>query len=188
MTKQECAVIMAHTGAKLLDGDDMVFFYEYVDYLFDRHIPKCQIKNLYDKIKELSQDDFKLIIENSIDMEEIFDDFVELLSDDIAEINISDEEFEYDDVKDKDGENESHEFRCDNDNVNHPKHYQTKSGIEAIDLIEAFTENLYGIEAVCTGNILKYMCRWKEKNGIEDVRKAEWYIKKLINCLEKDKD
>ena len=70
------------------------------------------------------------------------------------------------------------------DNVNHPAHYQTRSGLEAIDVIEAFTDGLSGIEAVCTGNALKYLCRWKMKNGAEDLRKAVWYINKLIETVE----
>lgn len=71
------------------------------------------------------------------------------------------------------------------DNVNHPKHYQTTIGLETIDVIEAFTENLKGAEATNTGNVLKYMCRWKEKNGLEDLKKAEWYLKRLIKMVEK---
>lgn len=67
-----------------------------------------------------------------------------------------------------------------NDNVNHPSHYQTKSGLEVIDVIEAFTEDLVGMEAVCTANALKYICRWKKKNGEEDLKKAVWYLNKLI--------
>ena len=58
------------------------------------------------------------------------------------------------------------------DNVNRPEHYQTKNGLETIDAIEAFTEDLTGIEAVCTGNVIKYMSRWKKKNGIEDLKKS----------------
>lgn len=69
------------------------------------------------------------------------------------------------------------------DLVNHPKHYISKSGIEAIDVIEAFTSDLDGMEAYCTGNILKYMCRWKNKNGIEDLEKAAWYQNYLINYV-----
>lgn len=68
--------------------------------------------------------------------------------------------------------------------VNHPPHYQSKSGIETIDVIEAFCDGLEGIEAFCTGNALKYLCRWKSKNGIEDLRKAEWYLKRLISHME----
>ena len=71
------------------------------------------------------------------------------------------------------------------DNVNHPAHYQSKSGLEAIDVIEAFTDDLNGFEAVETGNALKYLLRWKHKNGIEDLKKAIWYITRLINKLEK---
>ena len=72
--------------------------------------------------------------------------------------------------------------------VNHPLHYQSKTGIEAIDVIEAFCDGLNGIEAFCTGNALKYMCRWKNKNGIEDLKKAQWYINKLIALFEKTDD
>lgn len=71
------------------------------------------------------------------------------------------------------------------DMVNHPAHYETKSGLETIDVIKAFTEDLNGIEAVCTANVIKYICRWKKKNGIEDLKKAEWYLKYLIKSIEK---
>lgn len=71
------------------------------------------------------------------------------------------------------------------DMVNHPPHYKTKNGLETIDVIEAFTEDLNGIEAVCTANALKYICRWKNKNGKQDLEKAVWYINYLIEHLEK---
>ena len=69
--------------------------------------------------------------------------------------------------------------------VSHPSHYQSETGLEAIDVIEAFTFDLKGIEAFDTGNILKYMCRWKQKNGVEDLKKAQWYLNHLINHVEK---
>ena len=71
------------------------------------------------------------------------------------------------------------------DNVNHPQHYQSKSGLETIDVIEAFTEGLVGGEATNTDNVLKYMCRWKSKNGLEDLKKARWYLDRLIGIVEK---
>lgn len=70
--------------------------------------------------------------------------------------------------------------------VSHPSHYQSKSGLEVIDVIEAFTDGLEGIEACDTGNIIKYMCRWKQKNGIQDLKKARWYLEHLINHIEKE--
>ena len=70
------------------------------------------------------------------------------------------------------------------DVVNHPKHYQSKTGLEVIDVIEAFTDDLTGVEATDTGNIIKYICRWKHKNGIQDLKKASWYLQHLINHLE----
>ena len=70
--------------------------------------------------------------------------------------------------------------------VSHPSHYQSKSGLEVIDVISAFTEGLEGIEAVDTGNAIKYICRWKDKNGIQDLEKAMWYIQHLIDHLIKE--
>ena len=70
------------------------------------------------------------------------------------------------------------------DMVNHPKHYKAKNGMETIDVIDAFTEGLEDYEAVYTANILKYTCRWKEKNGVEDLKKARWYLDRLITRLE----
>lgn len=65
------------------------------------------------------------------------------------------------------------------DNVNHPSHY-TQGGIECIDALASATCNLTGIEAVCTANAIKYMWRWKEKNGSEDIEKAIWYMNRLL--------
>ena len=65
------------------------------------------------------------------------------------------------------------------DVVNSPEHYR-QGGIEAIDAIAAATAELRGIEAVCTANAIKYLWRWKRKNGIEDLRKSKWYLERLI--------
>lgn len=69
--------------------------------------------------------------------------------------------------------------------VSHPDHYQSNAGLEVIDVIEAFTDGLTGIEATDTGNILKYACRWKKKNGVQDLEKIIWYAQHLINHLNK---
>lgn len=65
------------------------------------------------------------------------------------------------------------------DTVNHPSHY-TQGGVECIDALKAATTGLEGIEAVCTANAIKYLWRWKQKNGAEDLRKAVWYINRLL--------
>lgn len=83
---------------------------------------------------------------------------------------------------------ENAETRCcgkehNTDMVNHPSHY-TQSGIECIDALKAATVSKTGIEAVCTANAIKYLWRYEEKNGIEDVKKAKWYIDRLIKELE----
>ena len=72
--------------------------------------------------------------------------------------------------------------------VDHPSHYQGNNGIEVIDVIDDFTYDLEGVEAFDTGNIIKYICRWKSKNGIEDLKKAKWYLEHLIKHVEKEKE
>lgn len=69
------------------------------------------------------------------------------------------------------------------DPVQHPTHY-TKGEVECIDAIEAATSGLTGMEGYCTGNALKYVWRWKHKGGVEDLKKAKWYIERLISELE----
>ena len=72
--------------------------------------------------------------------------------------------------------------------VSHPSHYQSNSGLEVIDVIKAFTDGLNGIEATDTGNILKYICRWKHKNGLQDLEKAQWYLTHLIEIIKSKKE
>lgn len=69
------------------------------------------------------------------------------------------------------------------DNVSHPPHY-TQGGVECIDAITAATVNKTGIEAVCTANVIKYLWRYEAKNGLEDVKKAQWYLNRLIAEME----
>ena len=68
--------------------------------------------------------------------------------------------------------------------VSHPNHYISETGMEVIDVIEAFTSDLKGIEAADTANIIKYACRWKKKNGIQDLEKI-LYAQHLIDHLKK---
>lgn len=69
------------------------------------------------------------------------------------------------------------------DNVNHPSHY-TKGKVECLDALESATIGKSGIEAVCVSNIIKYLWRYEEKNGIEDVKKAKFYLNRLLTTLE----
>lgn len=66
------------------------------------------------------------------------------------------------------------------DNVNHPNHYN-QGGIECIDAIKAATVGKTGIEAFCVGNAIKYLWRYEEKNGLEDLKKARFYLNRLIS-------
>ena len=74
-----------------------------------------------------------------------------------------------------------------NDPVNHPSHY-TQGGIECIDAIGAAVGGLSGMDAVLTSQIIKYIWRWKHKNGVEDLRKAGWYLDRLIKAQEVSHD
>ena len=68
--------------------------------------------------------------------------------------------------------------------VEKPPHY-TSGAIECIDAIAAAVEELQGIEAFDTANAIKYLWRWKRKNGKQDLEKARWYVNHLIEHLEK---
>ena len=69
------------------------------------------------------------------------------------------------------------------DNVNHPNHY-TQGGIECIRAIEASMPP-DGFQDYCKGNVLKYIWRWRDKNGIEDLEKAAVYLNWMIESAKK---
>lgn len=64
-----------------------------------------------------------------------------------------------------------------------PDHYQ-RDGMECIDAIKAAVQNLSGAEAYETGSAIKYLWRWKEKGGKDDLNKAKWFIQDMISDLE----
>lgn len=65
------------------------------------------------------------------------------------------------------------------DNIN-PSHYR-QGKIECIDALESATINKKGLDAICTANIIKYIWRCEEKGGVEDMKKAMWYLQKMID-------
>ena len=67
------------------------------------------------------------------------------------------------------------------DMVNNPEHYN-KAGIETIDALEAMLVD--GFDYYLQGNIVKYLWRFRYKNGVEDLRKAQWYLNKLIEVYD----
>ena len=69
------------------------------------------------------------------------------------------------------------------DVVNSPNHY-TQGRVEVIDVIEDAVAGADAFEAVCQANVLKYMLRYRHKNGIEDLRKSQWYLGRLIEHLD----
>ena len=70
-----------------------------------------------------------------------------------------------------------------NDNVTHPSHY-TQGKVECLDAIESAVTGLAGIDAVYTAQCIKYLWRWNWKNGLEDLLKALFYLKRLIERVE----
>ena len=90
---------------------------------------------------------------------------------------------EYMRMKEKQAMEQSDNKELD-DMVNHPPHYN-KAGIECIDAIKAMTDD--GFEYYLQGNIMKYLWRYRYKNGAEDLKKAQWYLTELIDIVENDK-
>lgn len=69
-------------------------------------------------------------------------------------------------------------------NAIHPSHYISDSGLEPIDVIEAFKPCPEYKSGFFQGNVVKYVLRFHKKNGVEDLKKAEFYLKRLIEELE----
>ena len=68
-----------------------------------------------------------------------------------------------------------------NDNVNHPNHYNSYSR-EVIDTLQgSMTPDEF--KGYLKGNIMKYVTRYQFKNGVEDLKKAKWYIEKLTEVV-----
>lgn len=68
------------------------------------------------------------------------------------------------------------------DNINHPAHY-TIGKVEVIDYIQdKMTPEMF--EGFCVGNAMKYLSRYRLKGGLEDLKKAEWYLNRLIKMME----
>ena len=65
------------------------------------------------------------------------------------------------------------------DLINHPTHYT--QGIEVYDFIDSHNMSF------AQGNVIKYVSRYKHKNGLEDLKKASWYLEKLIKSYDVNK-
>ena len=68
--------------------------------------------------------------------------------------------------------------------IDHPSHYNT-GDIETIDYLESI-----GVaEDFCVGNVIKYLSRYKHKGKVlEDVKKAQWYVNRLVKLLEEQSE
>lgn len=71
------------------------------------------------------------------------------------------------------------------DMVNHPSHYETGK----FECIEVMTEALgrEEVKGFCICNAFKYLYRCSRKNGLEDIKKAKWYIDKFIELCEEER-
>lgn len=72
------------------------------------------------------------------------------------------------------------------DNITSPTHYVTDKGFEVFDVQEAFIHELKGMAASYWCNVVKYILRFQRKNGVEDLKKARYYLDKLIEEEEND--
>ena len=72
------------------------------------------------------------------------------------------------------------------DMVSHPPHYETGK-FECIDVMEE-TQGKEAVKNFCLCNAFKYLYRHANKNGLEDVKKAVWYLNKYIKLEERTND
>lgn len=68
--------------------------------------------------------------------------------------------------------------------VNHPPHY-TQGAVECIDALDAAVTGCPPDEAVCVANVIKYVWRYKDKTPVESLKKARWYLDRLIDKVER---
>ena len=68
-----------------------------------------------------------------------------------------------------------------NNKIIRPNHYASDKGFELFDVQEAFIHELKGMSASYGCNIVKYILRFQRKNGVEDLKKAKYYLEKLID-------
>lgn len=78
-------------------------------------------------------------------------------------------------------DNPTHKLTQNTPDPINPDHYRAGE-IECIDAIRSAL-NTDGFLSYCTGNVLKYVWRWRHKNGAEDLRKAIWYINRILTNL-----
>ena len=67
--------------------------------------------------------------------------------------------------------------------VNHPSHYN-KTKYECLDVVKELIKDMSGVEGALFFNVFKYLWRYPHKNGIEDLKKCEFYLKDLISFNE----
>ncbi|HEL1582403.1 TPA: DUF3310 domain-containing protein [Streptococcus suis] len=73
-------------------------------------------------------------------------------------------------------------------NVTKPKHYQGKYGMEALEVVKNFIWDLAGERAYYWGNVIKYLLRFQQKNGVEDLKKARQNLDWLIETEESNEN
>ena len=71
-------------------------------------------------------------------------------------------------------------------NVEHPKHYQLSIDLEVLDVINLVLSNaeISNIDCFCLGNVIKYLFRADKKNGLEDYKKALYYLQNFKSNVE----
>lgn len=81
-----------------------------------------------------------------------------------------------------DGKGGFYEIPINEIQVDHPDHYN-QGGVECIEALKACMtpEEYHGF---CSGNVIKYVWRYRNKNGLKDLEKAKWYLETLIKDIE----
>lgn len=66
-------------------------------------------------------------------------------------------------------------------NIEHPNHYQLNVNLEVLDIIKLVLDNanVSHYEGFIIGNAIKYLYRASKKNGVEDIKKAQYYLELL---------
>lgn len=66
-----------------------------------------------------------------------------------------------------------------NEGVHEPKHYKGTGGMQSIDVMKSFMSK-EAYRGFLLGNVIKYVLRYRKKNGVEDLEKAQVYLRWLV--------
>lgn len=159
---------------------------EFKNYLEDTH-RRWDLSQNFVLADKMNDEDFEESEETVYPVAFIFDNAIPTIEEKKAafdrEFSKTKEEYEREKEKEKEG---FHAYLTKSEEVNHPSRYN-KGGMEVIDIIDAYLGR-EAREYFDLSNVVKYILRFQDKNGFEDIKKAQFYLNDYISLQEEEDD